>query len=82
MTYSVGQILEKICDLDFVILVISPPLNTIDFFFPYIKITDKRRKPLHFENMKIFIPLEPGPLSYDHRTESYFKGSCSKQVAI
>ena len=32
MFYSVVQMLEKICDLGFVIIVIFPPLNTIDFF--------------------------------------------------
>lgn len=59
-----------------------PPIKHYWLFSPSIKITDKRRKPLHFENMKIFISLEPDPISYDHRTESYLKRSSSKQVAI
>lgn len=59
-----------------------PPIKYYWLFSPSRKITHKRRKPLHFENLKLSIPLEPGPISYDHRTESYLKRSSSKQVAI
>ena len=59
-----------------------PPIKYYWLFSPSRKITHKRRKPPHFENLKLSIPLEPGPISYDHRTESYLKRSSSKQVAI
>lgn len=58
------------------------PLNSIDFVPPSKNIKDKKEKQLFFKNIKIFIYLDPGPFSWDHRTESYLKGSSLQPVAV